>query len=396
MNSTSAPPKGALGVIFLIVFLDLMGAGILVPVLPYVVLPYRSDALTVGLLALAFSAAQFAASPFLGVWSDRVGRRPVLLICLFGTAVGYFLFGWAGSLEMLFLSRLLAGFAGGSISTAQAYIADVSPPADRAKNFGLIGAAFGLGFILGPAMGGALSKINLQAPAFAAGGLSLLTLGVASVLLKESLHAGVRQTRVFGWRDVNPFIQIGSAMNRPAFRGLMLAVFALNFAMAGLQTNFAVFTHVRFGLDAAHNAILFSFLGLMAALTQGVLLRKLAPRMGEARLAIYGAAVFGLGFIVIARSSALWMLYVAVGLTALGFGLSGPALSGLVSRRALAREQGLLLGTAQSVSSLTRVIGPVWAGMLFDGLGPPAPYWAGFVWTILALWWSMEATRGSE
>lgn len=396
MNPTSAPPKGALGVIFLIVFLDLMGAGILVPVLPFVVQPYRSDALTVGLMALAFSAAQFLASPFLGVWSDRVGRRPVLLVCLMGTAAGYFLFGWAGSLEMLFFARLLAGFAGGSISTAQAYIADVSAPADRAKNFGLIGAAFGLGFILGPAMGGALSKISLQAPAFASGGLSLVTLVVASVLLKESLPVGVRQSKLMGWRDVNPFAQIGSAMGKPAFRGLMLAVFALNFGMAGLQTNFAVFTHARFGLDAAHNAILFSFLGLMAALTQGVLLRKLAPAMGEAKLAIYGAVVFGLGFIVIAESSALWMLYAAVALTALGFGLAAPALSGLVSRRAMAGEQGVLLGTAQSVSSLTRVMGPVFAGLLFDRIGPAAPYWAGFGWTILAMWWSIQATRGSE
>ncbi len=185
-------------------------------------------------------------------------------------------------------------------------------------------------------------------------------------------------------------------MGKPAFRGLMLAVFALNFGMSGLSTNFAVFTHARFGLDAAHNAILFSFLGVMAALTQGVLLRKLAPRLGEAKLAIYGAITFGAGFIVLAESRALWMLYVAVGLTALGFGLAGPALSGLVSRRAMAREQGVLLGTAQSVSSLTRVIGPVWAGLVFDKIGPSAPYWTGFVWTMLALWWSIQATRKAE
>ena len=245
-------------------------------------------------------------------------------------------------------------------------------------------------------MGGALSKISLQAPAFAAGGLSLMTLVVASVLLKESLHADVRQTKLMGWRDVNPFVQIGSALGKPAYRGLMLAIFALSFGMAGLQTNFAVFTHERFGLDAAHNAILFSFLGVMAALTQGVLLRKLAPVMGEAKLAIYGAVAFGVGFIVIAVSSALWMLYLAVAFTALGFGLAGPALSGLVSRRAMAQEQGVLLGTAQSVSSLTRVIGPVWAGLLFDKIGPAAPYWAGLGWTMLALWWSVQATRKSD
>jgi len=344
-------------------------------------------------LALAFSAAQFLASPLLGVWSDRQGRRPVLLLCLLGTAAGYFLFGAAHSLELLFLARLLSGFAGGSISTAQAYIADFSEPRDRAKNFGLIGAAFGLGFILGPAMGGALSKVSLAAPAYAAGALSLITLAVASVLLKESLAPETRTARTLGWNDVNPFVQIRSAMARPDFREIMFAVFALNFGMAGLQTNFAVFTHARFGLDAAYNAILFSYLGVVAALTQGVLLRKLAPKTGEARLSIYGALIFGAGFLVLAASWSVWMLYLSISLTALGFGLAGPALTGLVSRRALSQEQGVLLGTAQSIASLTRIIAPVWAGAIFDHIGTGAPYWTGAVWSVLAAIWAWHATR---
>ncbi len=371
----------------------MMGAGILVPVIPFVVQPFRTDALTVGLLALAFSAAQFLASPFLGVWSDRKGRRPVLLLCLLGTGAGYFLFGAAGSLTLLFLARLMAGFAGGSITTAQAYIADVSEPRDRAKNFGLIGAAFGLGFILGPAMGGALSKVSLSAPAYASGCLSLLTFTVACFLLKESLPPETRNAGNLGWHDVNPFVQIRGALGRTGFRELMLAVFALNFGMAGLQTNFAVFTHARFGLDAAHNAILFAYLGVVASLTQGVLLRKLAARAGEARLAIFGAVAFGVGFAVLAASWAVWMLYLSVTFTALGYGLAGPALTGLVSRRAQASEQGVLLGTAQSVASLTRVIGPVWAGAVFDHLGSGAPYWTGAIWSVLAAVWSFHATR---
>lgn len=371
----------------------MMGAGILVPVIPYVVQPFRTDALTVGLLALAFSAAQFLASPFLGVWSDRKGRRPVLLLCLLGTGIGYFLFGAARSLSLLFFARLLAGFAGGSITTAQAYIADVSEPHDRAKNFGLIGAAFGLGFILGPAMGGALSKVSLSAPAYASGVLSLITFTVASVLLKESLPPEIRSARSLRFHDVNPFVQIRGAMRRADFRELMLAVFALNFGMASVQTNFAVFTHARFGLDAAHNAILFAYLGLMATLTQGVLLRKLAARAGEARLAIFGALAFAAGFLFLALSWAVWVLYLSVTFTALGYGLAGPALTGLVSRRAQPQEQGTLLGTAQSVSSVTRVVGPVWAGAVFDYLGSGAPYWTGAVWSILAAVWSFHATR---
>ncbi len=372
----------------------MMGVGVLIPVIPFVVLPYRSDALTVGLLALAFSAAQFAASPFLGVWSDRVGRRPVLLVCVIGTAVGYFLFGWAKSLQMLFAARLLAGFAGGSISTAQAYIADISAPHDRAKNFGLIGAAFGLGFILGPAMGGVLSKVSLSAPAYASGALSLITFCVAFALMKESLPPEARAAHRVGLSDVNPFIQIRGALGRMQFRELLMAVFALNFGMAGLQTNFAVFTHARFGLDAAHNAILFAYLGVMAALTQGVLLRKLSREVGEAQLAIGGALAFGVGFAVLAMSSAVWMLYLSVTFTALGFGLAAPALTGLVSMRATPQEQGTLLGTAQSVASLTRVVGPVWAGLLFDRIGTGAPYWSGAAWSLLAMVWSYHASRG--
>ncbi|MEJ5367505.1 MAG: MFS transporter [Bryobacteraceae bacterium] len=394
MDGSRAAPRGALGAIFLIVFLDLMGAGILAPVIPFVVQPYRNDALTVGLLALAFSAAQFAAAPLLGAWSDRRGRRPVLLACLAGTAASYFLFGAARSLALLFAARLLSGFAGGSITAAQAYIADISEPRDRAKNFGLIGAAFGLGFIFGPALGGALSRISLSAPAYAAGVLSLLTLAVAGLTLKETLPPERRTAREVRWRDLDPAAQISAALRRAEFRELMLATFALHFAMAGLQTNFPVFTHARFGLDAAGNAALFAFLGVMAALTQGLLLRKLAPRFGEAALAIGGSALFAAGFAAAAASHAVWMLYAAVALTALGFGLAGPALSGLISRRAGVGEQGALLGTAQSAASLTRIIGPVWAGAVFDHLGTSAPYWSGALFSLVAAYWAFHATAG--
>jgi MFS family permease len=390
------PARGALAVIFFIVFLDLMGAGILVPVIPFVVRPYRSDALTVGLLALAFSAAQFAAAPWLGAWSDRRGRRPVLLLCLAGTAASYFLFGAARSLAMLFAARLLSGLAGGSITAAQAYIADVSAPRERARNFGLIGAAFGLGFIIGPALGGALSKVSLSAPAYASGTLSLLTLLVAAITLKETLPPERRNMRPLRWSDLDPMSQIGAALRRPPFRELMLATFALNFAMAGLQTNFPVFTHARFGLDATGNAILFSYLGLMAALTQGFLLRVLTRHVSEAALAVRGAALFAAGFAAAAAARAVWMLYPSIALSALGYGLAAPALAGLISRRAGEQEQGVLLGTAQSASSLTRVAGPVWAGAVFDHLGQGAPYWSGALFSLLAAWWAWHTTHARE
>ncbi|MBN9660605.1 MAG: MFS transporter [Acidobacteria bacterium] len=395
MSSPSTPAKGALGVIFLIVFLDLMGAGILIPVIPYIVEPYRADALTVGILAMAFSAAQFLASPLLGLLSDRFGRRPVLLLSVLGSAAGYFLFGYGGSLAVLFIARIIDGLTGGNISAAQAYIADISEPKDRAKNFGLIGVAFGLGFILGPALGGALSKISLSAPAYAAGGLSLITCAVGFALLKESLPAASRTSAKTRWRDVNPFSQIRAAFGRVGFRELMLATFAMNFGMTALQTNFAVFTHARFGLDASQNAVLFAFLGVVASVTQGLLLRKLAPSLGEGKLAVGGSLLLALGFVVLAVSSAIWMLYLCLVLTALGFGLAGPSLSGLVSRRAAPSEQGVLLGTMQSLASFTRVIGPVWAGASFDHIGQAAPYWTGAVCAALSMLWALHSSRDS-
>jgi multidrug resistance protein len=395
VSSSKTAPRGALGIIFLIVFLDLMGMGILIPIIPFVVQPYRADALTVGLLALAFSAAQFVASPYIGVWSDRIGRRPVLLTCVLGGALGYAMFGWANSLAVLFMSRILAGATAGSISTAQAYIADISDPKDRAKNFGLIGAAFGLGFILGPALGGILSKISLSAPSYAAAIMSLITFTVATVLLKESNPPEHRAQHTGGWAAINPFTQIRLALDQPAFRTLMLAIFALNAGMTGLQTNFAVFTHARFGLNAAQNAVLYAFLGVMAAITQGLLLRKLAPRVNDRHLIAWSAGAFAAGQLILASSMNVTTVYVSIVFTALGFGLAGPTLIALVSQRADPREQGTLLGTAQSMASFTRVVGPVWAGLLFDHVGHGAPYVSGAAFAILALLWSLQATRTS-
>ena len=228
--------------IFLTVFLDLLGVGILVPVLPFIVAEFRTDALTVGLLSLTFAAAQFLASPVLGAWSDRVGRRTVLLLSVLGTGVGYFIFGAAHTLWLLFLARLIDGFTGGNVSTAQAYIADVSAPADRAKNFGLIGAAFGLGFIIGPALGGILSHWSLRAPAYAAGILSLITVTIGYLVLPESLPPERRTRTPFRLGDLHPLGHLGEAIRRPGVARIFLAFFAMNFAMAGLQSNFAVFT----------------------------------------------------------------------------------------------------------------------------------------------------------
>ena len=376
MKNQSSDRK-ALGLAFFIVFLDLLGASILIPVIPYVVRAYRPDALTVGLLSLSYSAAQFLATPVLGALSDRVGRRPVLLTSILGSAFGYFLFGWAGSLWVLFASRILDGLTGGNLSTAQAYIADRSRPEDRAKNFGMIGAAFGLGFILGPALGGALSKISLQAPAFAAGIVSLITFLTALIFLPESLPREKRKASSFTLRHLNPLGHIAAPLKRPVLRWLLPGFFVLAFAMSGLTSNFAVYTLDRYALTVSQNAMILVWLGVVSVAVQGVVVRKLLPKVGENRLASEALMLSVVGYAVLAWSPSAWLLYVAIGIIAIGNGLAGPAMQGLLSRQAEAHEQGTLLGVSASLSSLARVGGPLFAGAAFDHLGMSSPYWAG-------------------
>ncbi len=376
--------KRPIAFIFATVFLDLLGIGILIPVIPYLVQQYSSDALAVGLLSLSYAAAQFVAAPVLGALSDRYGRRPLLVLSVLGSGVGYILFGLAGSLAMLFVARIVDGFTGGNISIAQAYIADVTPPKDRAKNFGLIGAAFGLGFIMGPALGGALSQISLQAPAFAAAFLSLVTAAFGFFVLPESLPTHQRKRGAITFAEVNPVRQIGDALQRPGLRPVLAAIFAQNFAFAGLQSNFGVFTLQRFGLGPQENAVLFTFLGVVGVFMQGFLVRRLVNRFSDQRLAVTGLLIMTVGFVAIAFAPAVWVLYPTMALVSIGNALATPTLTNLVSKQAGAREQGAVLGTTQSVGSLTRITGPLWAGATFDTLGAGAPYWSGGLWIAAA------------
>ncbi len=376
--------RRTLTLIFLTVFLDLLGVGILIPILPFLVRQFQTDATTVGLLSLSYSAAQFVATPILGVLSDRYGRRPVLVFSIFGSAMGYFLFGWAGSLWLMFFARIVDGITGGNISTAQACIADISSPADRAKNFGIIGMAFGLGFIIGPALGGFLSKIDIHAPAYAAGGMALVTSLFAYFLLPETLPVERRKAGAAEWSDLNPLRPVVAAFRNEALRALLVSLFLLNFAFAALQTNFSLFTLARFAWGPEDNAWVFAFIGLMVAFNQGFLVRKLLPIWKERPLALAGYAFFALGFLWIAVAPAGWMMYPASGLIAVGSSFTNPTLTAFISQRVSDREQGSMLGTTQAVLSLTRVVGPLWAGLVFDHFGTGAPYSTGAVFILVA------------
>jgi len=386
--------RASLVFIFLTVFIDLLGVGIVLPLLPFYVklieetgTPWlaANHALIVGALTASYSLFQFLFAPILGGLSDRFGRRPVLLLSLLGAAFSYTLFGLADSLRgfgaeavlaVLFVSRIIAGITGGSISAAQAYIADVTPPQERARGMGLIGAAFGLGFMLGPAMGGLLSLISLSAPAFVAAVLVFASVVFGYFRLPESLPVERRAQQA---QSINPFKRLRAVIGLEVIRPLLLGVVLLNFAFAGLQSNFAVFANTRFGFGPTDIAFVFAFIGLVAIVMQGFLIRKLVPRFGEARLAVSGLTLMALAFGMIAFVPAGWMLYPATAVLAIGSGMATPSLTSLISRRVSPQAQGSALGGVQSLNSLMMVIGPLFAGAVFDAFGPVAPYLSGLL-----------------
>lgn len=376
-STPASAPGAALLFIFAVVLLDVIGMSMLIPIQAYIVRAYNSDALTVTLLSVVYAAAQFAATPILGTLSDRYGRRPVLLISVLGSAAGYALFGMSGALWMLFVSRLIDGVTGGNISTASAYIADVSPREDRAKNFALLGVAFGLGFIVGPAMSGALSQVSLAAPAYLAAALSLLSAGVGFVVLPESLPAERRVRAPLRWADLNPLAPIGALIRRRQLRGLFAAYCLFNFVVMGYNTIVPVFLIERFGVTPISLAGLLAAVGLTNLIVQGTLVGPLVRRFGERRLAVAGLLFQALGVLSAVVVPAFWMLYAINAVTNGGAGPLRPSLSALLANSVAAEEQGRLNGVSAALASLMSVFGPLWAGAMYDYIAPGAPLWIG-------------------
>lgn len=365
-----------------------MGFGIVLPLLPFYADRFGASGTEVGLLITVYSVAQFFLAPLWGRISDRVGRRPILILGLAGSAVSYVIFAYAGTLAVLFISRIMAGIGGATVPVAQAYIADITPPERRAGNLGLIGAAFGLGFIFGPALGGILAPISPTAPGLAAAALCMGNGILAFFLLPESLSPSERADRDRD-RSAFRFRDLGLALANRATARILLLSFLFTMAFAAMQPTFPLFGAARFQLEERQVGYLFAFLGTISAIMQGGLVRRLVPLIGEARLIQISGFPFIGGLLAIAYAQSMTMLLLGLALLAVGFGGTLPSIVSLLSRVAPPQLQGSVLGIGQSVGSMARIIGPALAGVVYDLQGMEWPYiggaWVGGAALLVAL-----------
>jgi len=358
--------------IFFVCFVDILGFGIVIPVLPLYAEHFGATAMQIGWLVGIFSLAQFLCAPMWGKLSDRIGRRPVLLIGLLGTVAGYTLMGLAQTVAVLMVARAIDGIAGANIGAAQAYLADISSPENRAKAMGLLGAAFGLGFVFGPALGGWATVFfhSFAAPMYIAAGLAAVNFFFVLFCLPESLSPGApdrHREKLFP--DLFAHVEQGTYLRTLAGYFLSIAGFSM------MTTMFALMLLHRFGLDAAHAAYIFAGVGIIGVIIQGGLIGRLVRRFGEAPLAFVGAVSMGLGLAGLAASRSIPEMLAATGLVGIGNSLIMPTMSALASRSADAEWQGRALGVMQSGGSLARWLGPLFAGFLLalqQGRGPYA------------------------
>ncbi len=370
----------------------MLGYGIMLPLLPFFVQAQDGGAMIAGALSSLYASAQLFAGPVLGTLSDRFGRRPVLLLCLLGTSLGYLMLGLADSLPLIFLAVFIDGLTGANLTTAYAYIADVTTSENRARSIGMVGAAFGLGLMAGPALGGLLSRYGLYVPAFTASAIALSNVIFGFFVLPESLQPEKRESKpvlqMFNWGK-----QFTNLFRQANIQKFLAALFLLNLAFAGLQSNFPLYSNYRFHWTPSQNSLFYLYVGICAVFVQGFLFGKLQPRFGERRLAPFGLTLMAIGLAGMALARESWMLYPAVTIIALGTGTSIPSLTALVSLRVSESGQGRLMGGTQTLLSLTNIIGPALAGISFEVIAFPAPYWLGSLLSIFALTVAYSALR---
>ena len=400
----SAKKNSALTFIFITMLIDVTGLGIIIPVMPTLIQQLIGGGLSEaamygGWLTFAYAIMQFLFSPVLGGLSDRFGRRPVLLISLFGFGIDYLFLGFAPTIGWLFIGRLISGLCGASMTTAGAYIADVSPPEKRSQNFGLIGVAFGLGFIIGPVIGGILGQYGARIPFFAAAGLALLNWLYGYFILPESLS--LENRRPFNWKRANPIGSLNNMKRYPLILSLVASLILIYLSSHATQSTWTFYTMEKFGWNEAWVGYSLGFVGLMIAIVQGGLIRIVIPKLGQKRSVYFGLTLYTIGFLCFAFATKGWMMFAFIVPFALG-GIAGPALQGIISSQVPNNEQGELQGGLTSLISLTAIFGPLLMTYLFSYftaedaplIFPGAPFFMGAVLTLVALLFALRSLAG--
>ncbi|MBC7641471.1 MAG: TCR/Tet family MFS transporter [Flavobacterium sp.] len=357
----------AIGFIFITMLIDIIGLGIIIPVIPTLIKELIHGDISEaakygGWLLFAYAMTQFLFAPLIGNLSDKYGRRPIILISLFGFSLDYLFLAFAPTITWLFVGRIIAGITGASITTATAYIADVSNNENRAKNFGMIGAAFGLGFIIGPVIGGFLGHYGARIPFYAAAALCMINFLYGYFILPESLSIANR--RDFDWKRANPIGAFASLKKYPNLIGLIVAVFILYVASHAVQSNWSYFTIYKFGWNEKMVGISLGVVGLLVGLVQGGLIRFTTPILGNKKSIFIGMSLYCLGMFLFATASQSWMMFVFLIPYCLG-GISGPALQSIISGQVPASEQGEIQGTMTSLVSASSIIGPLMMSGVF-------------------------------
>jgi DHA1 family tetracycline resistance protein-like MFS transporter len=384
----------ALGFIFVTLLIDVIGFGIIIPVIPNLIATLIHGNLSQaseygGMLMLVYASMQFLCAPVLGNLSDRYGRRPVLLFSLFGFGLDYVFTAYAPTIGWLFVGRTIAGITGASFTTASAYIADISTPEKRAQNFGIIGAAFGLGFIIGPVIGGLLAGLGTRAPFLFAAGLTFLNWLYGFFILPESLSKDHR--RKFEWKRANPVGSLMQIRKYPGLAGLIWSFVLIYIAAHAVQSTWAYYNMYKFSWHEKEVGISLGVVGIMVALVQGVLIRVTIPKLGQEKSVYTGLFLYGIGMLLFGIATQGWMMYAFTVVYCLG-GIAGPALQGIMSNEVPRNEQGELQGALTSLISVTTIVGPplmTWLFAFFTANNAPvhfpgAPFITGAVFMLIS------------